>query len=66
MDPFKDYIPAKEAAKIIDVSYELLMSRYYKGRMEGVKHGYGVFFHKDEVERERLEQEERDNAKQKD
>lgn len=65
-DPFKDYIPAKKAAEIIGISYELLMSRYYKNKIEGVKQGYAVFFHKDEVERERLEQEERDNAKQED
>ena len=65
-DPFKDYIPAKEAAQIIGISYELLMSRYYKDKIKGVKQGYAVFFHKDEVEREADEQRERDDAKQED
>jgi len=65
-NPFEDYIPAKEAAVIIGISYELLMSRYYKEKIKGVKQGYAVFFHKDEVERERQEQEERDNAKTED
>ena len=62
-NPFEDYIPAKEAAPIINISYELLMSRISKGKIESQKAGYAVFIHKDEVERERLEQEERDNAK---
>jgi hypothetical protein len=62
-DPFKDYIPAKDAAVRIGISYELLMSRYYKEKIEGVKQGYAVFFHKDEVERERSEQLNRDRQK---
>lgn len=61
--PFEDYIPAKEAAPIINISYELLMSRIAKGKVEAHKAGYAVFIHKDEVERERLEQEERNNTK---
>lgn len=65
-DPFKDYTPAKEAATIINISYELLMSRIAKGKVEATKHGYAVFIHKDEVERERVEQLQRDNAKQED
>ena len=59
-DPFKDYIPAKEAAVIIGISYELLMSRYYKEKIKGVKQGYAVFFHKDEVNREATAQRKRD------
>ncbi len=65
-DPFKDYTPAKEAAVTINISYELLMSRIAKGKVEAFKHGYAVFIHNDEVERERAEQAERDNAKQED
>lgn len=65
-NPFKDYIPAKEAAVVIGISYELLMSRYYKGKIEGVKQGYAVFFHKDEVEREAEEQRQRELSKQED
>ncbi len=65
-DPFQDYIPAKRAAEIIGISYELLMSRYYKGKIEGVKQGYAVFFHKDEVEREAEEQRQRDLHKRED
>lgn len=66
VNPFEDYVPAKEAAVTIGISYELLMSRYYKGKIEGVKQGYAVFFHKDEVEREAEEQYQRDLLKQED
>ena len=63
---FEDYIPAKEAAELIGISYELLMSRCYKGKIKFEKKGYAVFIHKDEVEREAEEQRIRDAGKPKD
>jgi len=55
----RDLIPAKDAAERIGISYELLMSRYYKNKIKGIKLGYAVFFTDDEVEREASEQRKR-------
>ena len=63
---FEDFVPAKRAAEIIGISYELLMSRCYKDKVKYIKNGYAVFIHKDEVEREAEEQRQRDNDKKKD
>lgn len=61
---FEDFVPAKEAAVTIGISYELLMSRCKKGKVQFVKHGWAVFIHKDEVEREAEAQRQRDHAQQ--
>lgn len=63
---FEDYIPAKQAAEMIGISYELLMSRCYKGKVKYEKNGYAVFILREEVEREAREQRLRDNNKPKD
>lgn len=54
-----DLIPAKQAAEIIGISYELLMARHYKGKIPGIKHGYAVFFTKEAVEIAAEEQRQR-------
>ncbi len=61
----EEYVPAKEAAEIIGINYELLMARCHKGKVKFVKNGWAVFIHKDEVAREKREQEKRDRSKPK-
>jgi len=59
MELLEDYVPAKQAARAIGISYELLHYRIRKKKIRGKKHGYSVFVHKDEVERERKAELER-------
>jgi hypothetical protein len=61
---FDDYMPAKEAAKEIGISYYLLMARIRKGRIAVEKKGWAVFVHKDEVAREKEEQARADAQKE--
>ena len=46
-----DYIPAKQAAEEIGISYSLLMARLRKGKIPFIKPGDGwaVFIHKKDV-----------------
>lgn len=49
----KNWIPAKEAAKKIGISYSLLMSRIYSEKIPPKnvrRHGYAVFIKKSFVE----------------
>ena len=59
----KDWIPAKDAARQVGISYELFMSRCYKGKIKYTKIGWAVLIHKDEVARAVREQLERSNTK---
>lgn len=61
---FDDYLPAKEAAKQIGISYYLLMARIRKGRINVEKKGWAVFIHKDEVARAKEEQARIDSQKE--
>lgn len=54
--PSKNWVPAKEAATRIGISYELLMSRIYAKKIPPSavqKHGWAVFIRKSEVEKQR-------------
>jgi len=55
----EDCVPTKEAAKEIGITYELLMSRIYKEKIDPKfvqKLGYAVFIHRKGVEIEKQRQ----------
>lgn len=51
-----DYLPAKEAADEIGISYELLMARIRKNKITIKKVGWATLIHKKEVLREKRRQ----------
>jgi len=58
-----EWIPAKEAAKRIGISYELLMHRIREGEIKSEKRGWSRFVHKDEVTRAKREEAKKRRAK---
>ena len=63
METFADYVTTKDAAEIIGISYQLLMSRIRKGKIKAEKKGWAVFIHKDEVARAKEAQKKHANTK---
>ena len=58
-----DFMPAKDAAESIGISYELLMARIRKNKIRVKKVGWATLIHKDEVARERKRQAQIDKTK---
>jgi len=58
-----DYLPAKEAADEIGISYELLMARIRKKKIKIKKVGWATLIHKKEVQREKRRQAQIDRVK---
>lgn len=56
----RNYMPAKQAAEEIGISYSLLTSRMYNGKIKYKKVGWAVYIPKGEVARmKKLEEEQR-------
>lgn len=59
----RNYVPAKKAAEEIGISYSLLTSRMYNGKIKYVKVGWAVYIAKGEVKRlKKLEEQRRRDA----
>jgi len=62
----RNYVPAKKAAEEIGITYSLLTSRMYNGKVKFKKVGWAIFIPKGEVQRlKKLEQKRRADARDK-
>lgn len=52
-DELREYMPAKEAAKRIGISYELLIYRIRKKQYRAKKNGWALFLKRDDVRKYR-------------
>lgn len=58
-DELKNYLPAKEAAERIGITYENLIYRIRQGHYQAKKNGWALFLHKDDVKKYRKEEQKK-------
>jgi hypothetical protein len=59
----EEWIPAKQAAARIGISYELLMHKIRQGEIKSEKRGWSRFVHRDEVTRAKKKEAKKRRAK---